>query len=77
MHITYDPEHNVGYIRLKPAEGKVAQTVTLSEDVNIDMAADGTVYGIELLNANEQIKGMGSAIVFENQQSHQTQELPL
>jgi uncharacterized protein YuzE len=28
----------------------------LSDAINVDMAADGTVYGIELLNANEQLK---------------------
>ena len=29
----------------------------MSESLNIDLAPDGTVYGIELLNANEQLRG--------------------
>ena len=27
----------------------------ISDDMNIDIAPDGTVYGVELLNANEQL----------------------
>jgi uncharacterized protein YuzE len=76
MHITYDPEHNIGYIRLKETQGKVARTLSISEDMNIDMAADGSIYGIELLNANEQLKGKESAIIID-QHNHQRRELPL
>jgi uncharacterized protein YuzE len=32
------------------------ETVRLSDEVNADLAADGTVYGIELLNANAQLR---------------------
>jgi uncharacterized protein YuzE len=31
-------------------------TVRVSDELSIDMAPDGTVHGIELLNANEQLK---------------------
>jgi len=31
--------------------------VRLSDEVNIDLAPDGTVYGIELLNDNAQLRG--------------------
>ena len=33
------------------------ETIRISDAVNIDLAPDGTVYGIELLNANEQLQG--------------------
>lgn len=31
------------------------QTLRISDELNIDLAPNGTVYGIELLNANEQL----------------------
>jgi uncharacterized protein YuzE len=54
MRVTHDPRYNVAYIRL---QDKLAQVLTLkiSDEVNIDVAPDGTIYGIELLNANEQL----------------------
>jgi len=56
MKLIYDPKHNIGYIhfREKPAQ---VETVHISEELNIDLAPDGTLYGIELLNANEQLAG--------------------
>jgi uncharacterized protein YuzE len=32
------------------------ETIHISDSVNIDVAQDGRVYGIELLNANEQLR---------------------
>lgn len=54
MRVTHDPRYNIAYIRLQE---KLAQVLTLkiSDELNIDVASDGTVYGIELLNANEQL----------------------
>ena len=54
MKLTYDPRYNVAYIRLKEKTAE-AETVHISEELNIDLAPDGTVYEIELLNANEQL----------------------
>jgi uncharacterized protein YuzE len=31
------------------------QTLKISDELNIDLASDGTIYGIELMNANEQM----------------------
>ncbi|TVR97130.1 MAG: DUF2283 domain-containing protein [Rhodospirillales bacterium] len=55
MKLTYDPRCNVAYLRFrdKPAE---VETVKLSDEVLIDLAPDGTLSGIELLNANEQLR---------------------
>jgi len=54
MRLTYDPRYNVAYIHLgdKPAE---VETLRISDELNIDLAPDGTVYGLELLNANQQL----------------------
>ena len=54
MRVTYDPRYNIAYIRLqeKPVE---VETLKISDEVNIDIAPNGTVYGIELLNANVQL----------------------
>jgi uncharacterized protein YuzE len=56
VRLTYDPRQNVAYIRLREQAEEV-ETVALSAELNIDIAPDGTVYGIELLNANAQLKG--------------------
>ena len=56
MKLTYDPRHNVAYIRLREKSGQV-ETICVSDELNIDLAPDGTIYGIELLNANEQLRG--------------------
>lgn len=56
MKLTYDPRYNVAYIYLKEKPTEV-ETVQVSEELNIDIALDGTIYGIELLNANQQLGG--------------------
>ncbi len=55
MRLTYDPRRNVAYIRLRPDRGDV-ETIRISGEVNIDLSPDGAVAGIELLNANEQLR---------------------
>ncbi len=66
MKFTYDPQHNIAYIRLKEKNSHV-QTISVSHSLNVDIAADGTVYGIELLNANKQLKQKGkSKLFFQN-----------
>lgn len=54
MKLTYDPRYNIAYLRLyeKPAP---VETIRVSDELAVDIAPDGTVYGIELLNANEQL----------------------
>lgn len=55
MKLTYDSDNNVAYIRLRPKGGEV-ETIRVSDELNVDIAPDGSVYGIELLNANEQLR---------------------
>lgn len=55
MRLTYDPRYNIAYLRLKERTAEV-ETLRLSDELAIDIAPDGSVYGIELLNANEQLR---------------------
>lgn len=57
MRLTYDPRYNIAYLYLKEKPAQV-ETIHVSEELNIDLAPDGTIYGIELLNANEQLRGV-------------------
>ncbi|MEG4117928.1 DUF2283 domain-containing protein [Microcoleus sp. N9_B4] len=54
MKLTYDPRYNVAYIYLKEKTTQV-KTIQVSEQMNVDVAPDGTIYGIELLNVNQQL----------------------
>ena len=77
MRLTYDPRHNIAYLKLHEKTGPV-ETLRLSEDVLVDLGADGTLYGIELLNANEQLRAEddGSFVVV-NEALGETREIPL
>ena len=55
MKLTYDRERNIAYLRLRP-RGTEVETIRVSDELNVDIAPDGSVYGIELLNANEQLR---------------------
>jgi uncharacterized protein YuzE len=55
MKLTYDPRYNIAYLKLHEKNINV-ETIKISEELNIDIAPDGTIYGIEFLNANEQLQ---------------------
>ena len=55
MRLTYDRSRNIAYLRLRP-KGEQIETIRVSDELNVDIAPDGSVYGIELLNANEQLR---------------------
>ena len=54
MVVTWDPSQNIAYIRLREKRGDV-ETAAVGDEIRVDMAPDGTIYGIELLNANAQL----------------------
>lgn len=62
----YDPLDNIPYIRFSEKTGEV-DTIKISDEVNIDLDSDETIYRIELLNAYEQIRkeDMGKLLVNE------------
>lgn len=54
MKLKYDPRYNIAYLMLHEKSAEV-ETIKVSDELNVDVAPDGTIYGIELLNANEQL----------------------
>lgn len=64
MKLIYDPQYNIAYLRFHEKRGTVT-TVKISDEMNIDVAPDGTVYGIELLNANEQLAEDHGKLIIE------------
>jgi len=74
MKLSYDPKYNIAYIRFHEKLGQVT-TIKISDDMNIDMAPDGTVYGVELLNANEQLTGDQGTLIVES--GGRRQKIPL
>jgi uncharacterized protein YuzE len=77
MRFTYDPRYNVAYIRFQPKASGV-ETVKISDELMIDMTPDGKIYGIELLNANEQLsrENMGKLLVV-NEATGEQVDIPL
>lgn len=77
MKLTYDPRHNIAYLQLHEKTAQV-NTLHLSDEINVDIAPDGTVYGIELLNANQQLRAEDNGnLVIVNEALDQRREIPL
>ena len=53
MRITYDPEGDVLYIELRSADP--VNSVDLEEGVTADLDAQGTIIGLEILDARERL----------------------
>lgn len=75
MDITYDPRYNIAYIRLRKKAAGI-KTIQISDEMNIDLSADGKVYGIELLNARDQLI-KGKKISFVDESTGKARELRL
>lgn len=77
MRLTYDPRYNIAYIRFQEKHSEV-KTIRISDELVVDMASDGTIYGIEMLNANEQLwrEDMGRLLVI-NEATGERAELAL
>jgi uncharacterized protein YuzE len=77
MKLTYDPRYNIAYIRFQEKRADV-ETIRLSDELVVDIAPDGTVYGVELLNANQQLQREDKAeLVVVNEATDQQVQLPL
>jgi uncharacterized protein YuzE len=77
MRFTYDPRHNIAYIRFHEKQAEV-ETIRISDELLIDMSPDGTIYGIELLNANEQLQREDKGkLLFINEDTNEHAELAL
>ena len=78
MKLSYDARHNMAYLRLHEKAGRQVETIRLSDEVNVDLAPDGTLYGIELFNANEQLRSEdGGKFVLLNEAEGEQREIPL
>jgi uncharacterized protein YuzE len=77
MIFSYDSRYNIAYIRFQPKTSEI-ESIKVSDELTVDLAPDGTVYGIELLNANEQLRrgGMGKFLVV-NDATGQQVDIPL
>lgn len=75
MKFTYDPRYNIAYIRLHKKTEQV-EALRISDELVIDLAPDGTIYGLELLNANAQLlkEDMGKLLIV-NEATGERQEL--
>jgi uncharacterized protein YuzE len=77
MKLTYDPRYNIAYIRFLE-KGAEVETLEISDELNIDIAPDGRVYGIELLNANLQLRAQDDGqLVVRNEAAGEERSLPL
>lgn len=54
MKLSYDLQKNIAYITLKEGVTEV-ESVQIGADLAVDLAPDGTVVGIEFLNAGDQL----------------------
>ncbi len=77
MKLTYDPRYNIAYIRFQKKEAGV-EAIQVSHELIVDMTPDGKVYGIELLNANEQLHREDTGkLLLINEATDEQVELPL
>jgi uncharacterized protein YuzE len=77
MKLTYDRDRNIAYLRLRPKSTGV-ETIRISDELNVDIAPDGSVYGIELLNANEQLRAAdGGQLVLVDEADGREVTVPL
>lgn len=53
MRITYDPDHDVMYIKF--LDEKIADSVEVEEGVIIDYSENGKIVGIEIINASTRV----------------------
>ena len=77
MHLSFDWRHNIAYLRFGEGRQEL-DTICIGDDLCLDLAPDGSVYGIELLDAKRQLGEQGVAeLVLTNQATGVTLELSL
>jgi len=77
MKFTYDPRYNIAYIRFQEKKSEEVESIRVSDEIIIDVAPDGSVYGVELLNANIQLTREDGGLVVINEATGKRAELSL
>ncbi len=78
MKLTYDSRYNIAYIQFRSKKRIKVDSIKISEELIIDMSADGAVYGIELLNANKQLYDKNSLhLLFVNEATGKKKDLKI
>ena len=77
MKVTYDPVYNIAYLQMRDKTEEV-ESIKISDEMTIDISPDGKVFGIELLNANDQLGlSQETPFVFINEKNKEKKELSL
>ena len=77
MKIKYDPKYNIAYIKIREKVAEV-ESIRISDELVVDIAPGGKIYGIELLNANEQLEfEKKKELVIINEMTGQKAELQI
>ncbi|MCK4522732.1 DUF2283 domain-containing protein [Candidatus Aerophobetes bacterium] len=77
MKVSYDSRYNIAYIRFREKTTGV-ETIRVSDEINVDISPDGKTYGIELLNANEQLPIMkGGKFILVDESTGKTRQFPI
>jgi len=76
MELSYDPKFNIAYLRFRP-KTKEVESIKISDEIIVDISPDGVVYGIELLNANEQLKREGDTLSIINEATGEKRNISL
>ena len=77
MKFSYEPGYNVAYIRFLLKSPGV-ESIKVGDELIVDMTPEGTVYGIELFNANEQLgRGDGGMLLVANDATGEEIEVAL
>jgi len=57
MRTEFDKEADVAYVYLKDiSENEVKKTLSLNDNINIDLDSEGKVIGIEILDASKNLQ---------------------
>jgi len=77
MKFSYDSRQNIAYIQFQSKSSEI-ESVKISDELIVDLATDGTVYGIELLNAKEQLeRGEKDSVLIVNEATGKEVEVSL
>ena len=77
MRLTYDPRYNIAYIYFQEKSVEV-ESIRVCEELTVDLSPDGRIFGIELLNANEQLRrGATGEFVVVNEATGERSEVPI